>query len=193
MHFLKSLGSVCSQMAAHISLHAPWFAFLHGPGSSEEPCGGAILCLDLSDPPLGVLQAVKPLPVHQGLCTGPFPWLSEATDGSTQHLALPCALSPSAKCTGRPRVCLFCLDGWFPEVQLLRRAQQPALPVLMWGLSWLESSASMCWSLLKPWEFHLVPELEPNSFCHLSLSAGKCWPSSLQMKFSPHYTQDVCL
>lgn len=23
MHFLKSLGSICSQMAAHISLHAP--------------------------------------------------------------------------------------------------------------------------------------------------------------------------
>lgn len=52
-------------------------------------------------------------------------------DGSAQHLALPCALPPSAKCTGRPGVCLFCPDGWFPEVQLLRRAQQPALPMLM--------------------------------------------------------------
>lgn len=49
-------------------------------------------------------------------------------DGSTQHLALPCALPPSAKCTGRPGVCLFCLDGWFPEVSSLGELSSQPCP-----------------------------------------------------------------
>lgn len=46
----------------------------------------------------------------------------------------------------------------------------------------LESSASMHWTLPKPWKFLLVLESKPNSLCHLFLSVGKHWHSSLQRR-----------
>lgn len=104
MHFIKPLENICSQMRAHVSLHAQRFAILCVPDWAEETlwwCESP--CLDLFDPPPGVHQAAELLTMHQGSCRSPFSALGETTEqersvsGSDSLLGHEFPKAPSAK------------------------------------------------------------------------------------------------